>query len=86
MQTDDEQTATASLEQDRCFALTIAYDGTRYAGWQIQPNGTFSAIVLPRFWGIESCSMGAVGPMQESTLRGKSAHFVLLVGIMSPAS
>lgn len=23
----------------RCFALTIAYDGSRYAGWQIQPNG-----------------------------------------------
>ena len=23
----------------RTFALTIAYDGTRYAGWQIQPNG-----------------------------------------------
>jgi len=23
----------------RCFALKIAYDGTRYAGWQIQPNG-----------------------------------------------
>jgi tRNA pseudouridine38-40 synthase len=23
----------------RSFALTLAYDGTRYAGWQIQPNG-----------------------------------------------
>ena len=23
----------------RCFALTIAYDGARYAGWQTQPNG-----------------------------------------------
>jgi tRNA pseudouridine38-40 synthase len=23
----------------RTFALTIAYEGTRYAGWQIQPNG-----------------------------------------------
>ncbi|MCU0709205.1 MAG: tRNA pseudouridine(38-40) synthase TruA [Pirellula sp.] len=23
----------------KTFALTIAYDGTRYAGWQIQPNG-----------------------------------------------
>lgn len=23
----------------KTFALTIAYDGTQYAGWQIQPNG-----------------------------------------------
>lgn len=23
----------------RTFALTVAYDGTRYAGWQTQPNG-----------------------------------------------
>jgi tRNA pseudouridine38-40 synthase len=23
----------------RTFALTLAYDGTHYAGWQIQPNG-----------------------------------------------
>ena len=23
---------------DRCFALTVAYDGRRYAGWQVQPN------------------------------------------------
>ena len=23
----------------RTFAITVAYDGTRYAGWQIQPNG-----------------------------------------------
>jgi tRNA pseudouridine38-40 synthase len=39
MQTDDEQTEPASVDQERCFALRIAYDGTRYAGWQIQPNG-----------------------------------------------
>ena len=24
----------------RCFALTIAYDGARYAGWQTQPNAS----------------------------------------------
>jgi tRNA pseudouridine38-40 synthase len=24
----------------KAFALTLAYDGTRYAGWQTQPNGT----------------------------------------------
>jgi tRNA pseudouridine38-40 synthase len=26
-------------DKRRVFALTLAYDGTRYAGWQIQPNG-----------------------------------------------
>lgn len=33
---------TPVLEHDakrKAFALTLAYDGTRYAGWQIQPNG-----------------------------------------------
>ena len=26
-------------EPQRCYAMRIAYDGTRYVGWQIQPNG-----------------------------------------------
>lgn len=33
---------TPVLENDakrKAFALTLAYDGTRYAGWQTQPNG-----------------------------------------------
>src|SRR5579871_4991020 len=27
-------------KKSRHFKLTIAYDGTKYAGWQLQPNGT----------------------------------------------
>jgi tRNA pseudouridine38-40 synthase len=30
--------AKSQSERARQFAITIAYDGTRYGGWQIQPN------------------------------------------------
>lgn len=33
-------TDTLGAELRKVFALTIAYDGTRYVGWQTQPNGT----------------------------------------------
>jgi tRNA pseudouridine38-40 synthase len=36
---DDAATDDAATDQRKTFALTLAYDGTRYAGWQIQPNG-----------------------------------------------
>jgi tRNA pseudouridine38-40 synthase len=30
---------SSQVRTERTFALTIAYDGSLYAGWQIQPNG-----------------------------------------------
>ncbi|MEY2612504.1 MAG: tRNA pseudouridine synthase [Planctomycetota bacterium] len=30
---------SSQVRLERTFALTIAYDGSLYAGWQIQPNG-----------------------------------------------
>jgi tRNA pseudouridine38-40 synthase len=38
-QIDDAATDDAATDRRKTFALTLAYDGTRYAGWQIQPNG-----------------------------------------------
>ncbi|MFN9605791.1 MAG: tRNA pseudouridine(38-40) synthase TruA [Planctomycetota bacterium] len=35
----DAAIGDAAIDRRKTFALTIAYDGTRYAGWQIQPNG-----------------------------------------------
>jgi len=32
----------------KTYALRLAYDGTRYAGWQIQPNGLAIQEVLAR--------------------------------------
>jgi len=30
---------SSQVRPERTFALTVAYDGSLYAGWQIQPNG-----------------------------------------------
>ena len=29
----------SQVRKERTFALTVAYDGSLYAGWQLQPNG-----------------------------------------------
>lgn len=36
--TADQSTADGPLESPRTFALTVAYDGTAYSGWQVQPG------------------------------------------------
>lgn len=48
---------------NRRIRLTVAYDGTRYAGWQVQPNGLAVQEVLDRciseFLGTEIHTLGA---------------------------
>lgn len=34
-----ELTQEEAPDSMRCYAITVAYDGTRYVGWQTQPNG-----------------------------------------------
>lgn len=43
-----DQTVRTGIPGTRRIRLTVAYDGTRYAGWQIQPNGLAVQEVLDR--------------------------------------
>lgn len=43
-----DQTVRTGMPGTRRIRLTVAYDGTRYAGWQIQPNGLAVQEVLDR--------------------------------------
>lgn len=49
--------------------LTIAYDGTNYCGWQVQPNGiTVEEVVnkaLKKLTGEDIQVIGQVGLIQE---------------------
>ena len=43
----------------RTLKITLAYDGTRYVGWQRQPNGCPS----------RRCSKAALAPLEVGTVR-----------------
>lgn len=43
-----DQAVRTGMPGTRRIRLTVAYDGTRYAGWQIQPNGLAVQEVLDR--------------------------------------
>jgi tRNA pseudouridine38-40 synthase len=49
-------------KKPRHFKLTIAYDGTRYAGWQLQPNGrTVQELIESALAKIAGCDVRVHG-------------------------
>ena len=54
------------------FLLTLAYDGTAYCGFQVQPNGRSVAAAVQdacrRCWAPGRISKDAAAPMPGSTL------------------
>jgi tRNA pseudouridine38-40 synthase len=63
------------------FKITVAYDGTGYAGWQVQPNGTtvqeMLETVLARLDGAPVKVHGSGRTDQGVHARGQVAHFDL---------
>jgi len=61
------------------YQLTIAYDGTRYCGWQVQKEGITIQEVLQKKLGIllqeESCVVGAGRTDAGVHALGQTAHF-----------
>lgn len=51
------------MEGTRRIKLTVAYDGTAYAGWQVQPNGTT----------VQSVMEGALGRILQEPVRLRAA-------------
>lgn len=46
----------------RNVLLTIAYDGTNYSGWQIQPNGvTIEEKLMEAFWRMDGSEVKIIG-------------------------
>lgn len=62
------------------YQIIIAYDGTHYAGWQIQPNGTsIQAVIEDRLAQILQHRISLVGASRTDArvhANGQSAHFV----------
>ncbi len=69
----------------RSYRITVAYDGTAYAGWQIQPNGLTVQEVLEReFSAILSASVkvhGSGRTDQGVHARGQVAHVKIKSGM-----
>ncbi len=78
MDTDEQQELTPQAAGGR-FRITVAYDGTSYGGWQIQPNAnTVQAelqAVLKRLGGGEVLVHGSGRTDAGVHARGQVAHF-----------
>lgn len=72
-----------NIGMPRSFAITVAYDGTNYAGWQLQPNGitiqqrlmeaieaTTSERVNVQGSGRTDSGVHAIGQVASFTLKG----------------
>lgn len=76
----DSHTANAAPDaRPRRYRMTIAYDGTNYAGWQVQPNGvTVQEKIeqaLARISGAAVKIHGSGRTDQGVHARGQVAHF-----------
>jgi tRNA pseudouridine38-40 synthase len=78
MDTDDQQAGRGEASGGR-FRITVAYDGTAYGGWQIQPNAnTVQAelqAVLKRLGGGDVLVHGSGRTDAGVHARGQVAHF-----------
>ena len=68
-----------STNQEQRYKLTIAYDGTNYSGWQVQPNGSAIQPLIQRALAtVLRTSVGLTGSGRTDAgvhARGQTAHF-----------
>ena len=73
------------------YALRVAYDGTRFKGWQVQPGGArtvqgeLNAALRTRFGGVDVATLGASRTDAGVHARGQCAHADLPVAPLDGA-
>ena len=73
------------------YALRVAYDGTRFKGWQVQPRGArtvqgeLNAALRTRFGGVDIATLGASRTDAGVHARGQCAHADLPVAPLDGA-